>query len=426
MFARGPLYFSVYAIAAAFSTYFSMYAFRKPFAAGEFPGELVWPWVGVVSYKSVLIISQVLGYCASKFIGIRVVSEAGQKVRAWMIVKCIGVAWGALFLFAVVPSPWNALCLFLNGLPLGLVWGLVFSFLEGRQLSEVLGAGLSASYIVASGVVKALGRALIQAGVPEEWMPFVTGLVFVLPLGVSVRLLSQLPPPTLEDERSRTRRAPMDSSARWAFVAQYLPGILALTMLYVVLTAYRDFRDNFAVEIWGALGFRGAPEVLAIAELPIAFLVLVSLALLFLIRDNRTALFSVHVLMASGTTLIGLCTWGYVAKLVGPAFWMIGVGLGLYLAYVPYGCMLFDRLLAVTGTVGTAGFLIYVTDAFGYLGSVVLLFYKDLFTPQLSWIMFFVHLSIWTSAIGSVGFALSWLYFRSRSAGSDSKAKDVL
>ncbi|MCB9529171.1 MAG: hypothetical protein H6701_12460, partial [Myxococcales bacterium] len=31
-----PLAFSSYAIAAAFTTYFCMYAFRKPFGAGSF------------------------------------------------------------------------------------------------------------------------------------------------------------------------------------------------------------------------------------------------------------------------------------------------------------------------------------------------------------------------------------------------------
>ena len=31
-----PVVFSIYAIVAAFSSYFSMYAFRKPFAAGSY------------------------------------------------------------------------------------------------------------------------------------------------------------------------------------------------------------------------------------------------------------------------------------------------------------------------------------------------------------------------------------------------------
>ena len=46
----------------------------------------------------------------------------------------------------------------------------------------------------------------------------------------------------------------MDAEARKAFFMRYLPGLLSLTVLYILLTAYRDFRDNFAVEIWKALG----------------------------------------------------------------------------------------------------------------------------------------------------------------------------
>ena len=78
---------------------------------------------------------------------------------------------------------------------------------------------------------------------------------------------------------------------------------------------------------------------------------------------------------------------------------MILVGTGLYLAYVPYGCVLFDRLIAAVGAVGTAGFLIYVTDAFGYLGSVTLLLYKNFGHADLSWLDFFIAFSYVTSAV---------------------------
>ena len=46
---------------------------------------------------------------------------------------------------------------------------------------------------------------------------------------------------------------------------------------------------------------------------------------------------------------------------------MILNGLGVYLAYVPYGSVLFDRLIASTGVVSTAVFAIYVADFIGYL-----------------------------------------------------------
>ncbi len=404
-------FFSVFAIGAAFSTYFCMYAFRKPFAAGTFAGTATLPLVGDIDYKILFIISQVLGYCLSKFLGIKVVSEMSGDKRALAILGVIGFAWFALLLFAVVPAPYNAICLFFNGIPLGMVWGLVFGFLEGRKLTEVLGAGLSASYIVASGAVKTVGRWLVDAGISEYWMPFAVGACFFLPMCFVVFLLSRLPPPSREDEALRTKRVPMDAEARKAFTLAFLPGLAFLTVLYVLLTAYRDFRDNFSVEIWAALGYAESPEIMTTAELPIAAGVLFVLAILMVIKNNRTALIVVHLIMLSGTLLIGASTWAWQAGLLGPAPWMISVGLGLYVGYVPYGCVLFDRLIAAVGVAGTAGFMIYVTDAFGYLGSVALLLYKNFGQSQLSWLEFFVGFSWATFGICSVCFVGSMLYF---------------
>lgn len=412
-----PWVFVLCAMLAAFSTYFSMYAFRKPFTAGTFDdmAAITLPFVGPVAYKTALIITQVFGYCTSKFLGIKIISEMTPNRRAIAIVGCILTAWLALLLFAVVPSPWNVPFLFLNGLPLGMVWGLVFGFLEGRRVSEPLGAALSASYIVASGAVKAVGRWLVlEHGVSELWMPFVTGGIFVLPMLAFVVLLASLPPPDAEDEAARSPRKPMDKHARRAFFFAYLPGLLPLTVLYVALTAYRDIRDNFAVELWSALDYADEPAIIGFAEVPVAVGVMAALGLLLVIRDNRTALLLVHAFMATGTALVGALTLGWEAGWIGPEAWMIGVGFGLYLAYVPFGCVLFDRLIAAVGAVGTAGFLIYVTDAFGYLGSVALLVYKDLGLGEISWLSFFSTLSIGTSALCTSLFLISMLVFARR------------
>ena len=81
--------FGLYAIAAAFLTYFSMYAFRKPFAAGEYTLLNVPAFDIAIPYefslvpglamplKDALIISQVLGYALSKYLGVKFVTEFG-------------------------------------------------------------------------------------------------------------------------------------------------------------------------------------------------------------------------------------------------------------------------------------------------------------------------------------------------------------
>ena len=420
-----PATFASYAIIAAFSTYFSMYAFRKPFAAGEYAGyaPVILPLVGSIKYKTLLVITQVLGYCLSKFMGIKVISELPAKQRAKTLLLCIGVAWGSLFLFALVPAPYNILCLFLNGLPLGMVWGLTFGFLEGRRLSEVLGVGLSASYILASSVVKGIGVGLISLGVPEIWMPFATGGLFVLPMGLFVFLLASLPPPSAEDIEARSERAPMDRESRIAFFKHFSGGLIPLTALYVLLTAYRDFRDNFSVEIWKELGYSKSEvtALLAGSELPVTIGVLGILALLMVIKNNQKALMAVHLIMMSGTALVGISTLLYQWGWIGPIVWMILIGLGLYAAYVPYGCILFDRLIATVGVVGTAGFLIYVTDAFGYLGSVILMLYKDLGQHQdQAWLDFFISISYITSLVCTFLYGVSFFYFRSTTSASSS------
>ena len=92
---------------------------------------------------------------------------------------------------------------------------------------------------------------------------------------------------------------------------------------------------------------------------------------------------------------------------------MILIGVGLYLAYVPYGCVLFDRLIAATGVVGTAVFMIYVTDAFGYVGSIGVLLFKNFGQAELSWLEFLVGFSWVTASVGAIGFLISGVYFAS-------------
>ncbi len=150
-----------------------MYAFRKPFTAASFSGEPSWG----IGEKTLLVTAQVLGYTLAKILGIRVIAETPASRRAAGILVLIGSAELALLLFGVSPRPIRPLWLFLNGLSLGMVFGLVLGFLEGRRLTEALTAGLCASFILADGVTKSVGTWLLDdQGVPERWMPARGGL----------------------------------------------------------------------------------------------------------------------------------------------------------------------------------------------------------------------------------------------------------
>jgi hypothetical protein len=405
-----PLTFALFAGMAGFCAYFSMYAFRKPFAAATF--GVVDGWSFAIDYKIALVLAQVLGYAMSKFIGVKVISEIAPARRGAAILGLIGASWVALVAFAVVPAPWNVAALFLNGLPLGMIWGLVFGYMEGRRTSEVLGAILCASFILSSGVVKSVGKWLMSdLDVSPFWMPAATGAVFMPLLAVSVWALTQIPPPNAADEAARVRRQPMDGAQRRAFLAAYAPGIVLLVLSYILLTALRDFRDNFAAELWTALGFGKASDVFTASELPVAVIALGVLGAVMLVKDNLRALLVMHGVIFAGFVLLGAATLAFQAGHLSPLAWMISTGAGLYMAYTPFNAMLFDRMVAYSGRIGTAGFLIYVADASGYLGSVALLLWRNFAMVKLDWLHFFVASVYATSIVGAICTLLAGLYF---------------
>ncbi|MBS0374009.1 MAG: hypothetical protein JSR73_05485 [Proteobacteria bacterium] len=398
---------------AGFSAYFSMYAFRKPFSAATF--EHVAGWDFVLDYKIALVLVQVLGYALSKMIGVKVISELEPSRRATAIILLILAAWVALLLFAIVPPPWNVAMMFLNGLPLGMIWGLVFGYMEGRRTSEVLGAVVCASFIVSSGAVKSVGKLLMaKFGLSAFWMPAAAGALFLPLLFVSVWLLSALPPPSAADEAARVRRAPMDAAARRAFLADYGPGVGILIAVYVFATALRDFRDNFAAELWQALGYGNAAAVFTISEIPVAALALVVLGLIIVVRDNERALMVIHGVIAAGLAVLGGSTLAFQAGWLGPVAWMILSGAGLYMVYTPFNAMLFDRLIAVSGRIGTAGFLIYLADASGYLGSCALLVWRNFGLVRLEWLTVFIASAYVMTVAGLVLVVAAALYFHRR------------
>jgi hypothetical protein len=437
--------FVLYATAVAFCTYFCMYAFRKPFAAAKFEGL---HFLGTtIQLKTAIVISQIIGYALSKFIGIRVCSEAREDQRAGMLLLLICWAELALLLFAVVPGEWKIIPIFLNGLPLGMVWGLVVSYLEGRRTSELLMAGLSCSYIVSSGIVKDFGRALIQgdaaqwwthvplvggtiAGalgkVSENWMPVVAGLHFLPFFLLSVLLLNQLPRPNRDDVEERVKRTPMNREERIAFVKTFALGMILLCGPYFFLTAYRDFRDNYQVELFDNLGYSYAQNKAIISQTEILVMVGVmgALALLNLFRQNRFGLIAAFSVMAGGTALLGIATLLLDAKIINGFWWMTLIGLGSYLAYVPFGSLLFDRLIASLRIVGTAVFAIYVADAIGYTGSVGVQLFKDLAQTNMSRLGFFKLYTYFMSALGTICLISACIYFLRRQAAAKERVDE--
>lgn len=400
--------FVFWCFTAAFGAYFCTYAFRKPFFTGQFAGA---EFMGF-ELKTWYIISQVLGYTCSKFLGVHVISTLLKKHRIPLILGLIMISELALAVFAFVPAPYNIPLLFLNGLPLGLVWGVLFHFLEGRRFTEMLGLGLSTNMIMTSGILKSLYLFLqTRFHFSEFFMPFFIGLLFLPLFLFFVWMLTQIPPPDQKDKALRQERKPMKLGEKREVLAQYGPGIFMIIVAYAFLTTLRDFRDNFAVEIWNQIDATQDYLVFAKAETLIALVVMLMIGTLIFVKNNKRAYQYISIGMIFSFCIMLLVTLVFRADHINAFYWMASLGVGFYLPYLLIQIAIFERLIAFLKIQGNAGYFVYMCDSMGYLGSVFLLFYKELFLLQDSYAELLISFSLLTAVLCLVMIAGQYFYF---------------
>lgn len=393
---------------AAFTTYFCMYGFRKAISAGTFDGLTAFG----ISFKSAIIIAQVLGYMTSKFIGIRFISEINPAKRATYILALIGGAHLCLGGMALIPLPYNVLFLFLNGMCLGLIWGLVFSFIEGRKHTDLIALILSINFIFSSGVVKTVGRVSIESWqVSELWMPFATGCIFLPLLFLSVFLLKKIPPPAPEEKEERGERVQINKEQRRELIKQFLPGLMAIILINLLLTILRDIKDNYAVEMLRVLEPGASPGIFTQMETIASIAVFAMLLTLTGISHHFKSLYRQHLAIGLGFITLLICAVAIDNRLGSAIFWLITFTIGLYISYNTLQCLFLERFMAAFKIRGNIGFFFYLMDSVGYLGSCFLILHKELFSADMNWLPYFIQISLLFGIAGAFLVAYSWWYF---------------
>lgn len=384
---------------AAFGCYFCVYGFRKPFTAGLYENQF---WFGI-PWKSVLISSQIAGYMLSKCGGIFFVSSMAWSQRIKAILCSVLIAELALLGFGLAPKPWCILFLIINGLPLGMIFGYIQGFLEGKKNTELFIASLGASFILADGVSKSVGKQLLNIGISETWMPFTAGLIFALPCLFFVWMLQQIPKPTHEDIAERSERAPMTSKDRWQLLKSLGLGISGISLLYLFASLLRGIRSDFAPEIWEYLGFQGVPAIFTQTEIWVTVGILVINGSLVFIKNNLTAFFTSMASIMIGFILLIIC--GTLGLTYLSPFWLIVLtGFGIYLPYLTITTSVFERMIAISKHKANIGFLMYLVDSTGYVGYNILLLCSGFIFPQMELAHEFFS---WIVILGYAGIGIS-------------------
>lgn len=351
-----------------FCLYTFMYAVRKPFSALTYENILVWG----INVKIWMVLAQLLGYTLSKFYGIRLLGKIKREDRSIYLVCILSLATVPLFLLQHLPTPTWPLLMFFNGFPLGLVWGIVFSYVEGRKYTEFIGAMLACTFVFSSGWVKSFGLYLqrnLELNINQ--VPFFTAIIALIAAAIVIFILEKLPPPNSEDKLLRNDRKPLNPIEQRRFLRDHGSILIPFVIIYGIFTIMRDFRDNFSAEMLTENGAYSS-DVFINMELKVSLVLLCLVPLFSWIKNHQIALNTTTFSIILGILTSLTATFLFIQHQISIIGLLMFTGGGFYLGYILINISVMDRIVGFSRESGNSGFLIYIADSVGYLFSLII------------------------------------------------------
>lgn len=417
--------FILWAGGTALLSYSLVYALRKLFTAAEFEGLSVWG----MDYKIAVSIIQLLGYVTAKFLGIKFISELRPEGRLKFIIGSAALSEASLLAFGLMPVPYNIAALFFNGLSLGCMWGVIFSFLEGRRTTDILASIMGVSMALSSGVAKSLGLyAMNDLGVSEFWMPALIGAIAFPLLCLTGWMMTRFPRPTAADIAARTERVTLNGSERRNLFLRFMPILTLLFVANLLITVMRDIKKDFIVCIIDVSTI--SAWTFAHVDTIATLVMLVIFALLATVKNHTTVL---HALLALSTLGMGALAFiGANSDTLGisTTTWLFAQSLCIDVAYLGFQTIFFERFIACFKIRGNVGFFIITIDFVGYAGTVALLVFKEYLLTGIDWSVFYDYINLYVGLTCCIAFAGSMAYIvrrkTRRTATTESKADNDL
>ncbi len=386
-------------------SYSLVYALRKPFTAAEFEGMQV----AGMDYKIAVSVVQLLGYVTAKLMGIKYISELKPESRLKFVINSAALSEISLLVFGLFPAPYNIAALFFNGLSLGCMWGVIFSFLEGRRTTDILASIMGVSMALSSGVAKSMGLYAINSlHVSEFWMPALIG-AFAFPLlCVLGWTMTKFPKPTEADIASRSVRVTLDGRQRWVLFRKFMPVLLMLFAANLLLTVQRDVKEDFIVCIIDV----STVSSWAFAQIDsIATLVLLAVfALLATTYNHLKVLCVLLVLSIAGMGTLAFVAANFERMQLPVNVWLFLQSLCLDMAYLSFQTIFFERFIACFKIRGNVGFFIITIDFVGYMGTLALLVFKEACASHVDWALFYNQMSVYIGVACCLAFVGSLVY----------------
>ena len=397
--------FVLWAGGTALLSYSLVDALRKPFTAAEFEGLQVFG----MDYKIVVSIIQLLGYVSAKLLGIKYISELRPEGRLKFIIGSAALSEISLIAFGLLPMPYNIMALYFNGLSLGCMWGVIFSFLEGRRTTDILASIMGVSMALSSGVAKSLGLYTLNVlHVSEFWMPALIGAIAFPLLCFTGWMMTRFPQPTAADIASRSVRVTLNGHQRWALFRRFMPLLIMLFAANLLLTVQRDIKEDFIVCIIdvSTVSSWAFAQIDSIATL----VLLATFALLSTTYDHLKVLCILLVLSTCGMGTLAFLGANFEQVGLPTTIWLFLQSLCLDMAYLSFQTIFFERFIACFKIKGNVGFFIITIDFVGYFGTLALLLFKEFYASHIDWASFYNSMSLYIGIVCCLAFIGSLVY----------------
>lgn len=337
-----------------------------------------------MTLQEALTLAFALGFGVAKVPALWVMSSTIYFQHRFAMLTSLCVLGAVLSTLPLALSHGNpqitALGLFLGCFPQSWIYGGMVVYLEGRRSTELLFAIMTFSFIFGGSASRGTATAVLGLGVDACWMPFIISMAVLLPALSLLFLLDRLPPPSLSDIAQRRARRAMSSEERYTFIRTYWPGISLCLVAYASITALRQFRDLFTLDLLTAANHGVQPSSITFLflDMPGAVLSGVIVGTCVWFRDNRRALLVMLSIMITFLVCMAGATAVYYGNEISGVVWQMLVGAGILGSYsFMSGSPVYDRLVSASYLNGaTSSFLIFFGDVFGYTGTIALMLWK--------------------------------------------------
>ena len=189
-----------------------------------------------------------------------------------------------------------------------------------------------------------------------------------------------------------------------------MPFLSIILVANFLLVALRDIKEDFLVKIFDVAGSGYSSWIFAQLDSIVSLIILIIFGLMVFVRNNMRVLLILLSLVILGMLTMSFISLRYEALQLSPVVWLFIQSLCLYLAYLCFQTIFFDRFIACFRIRGNVGFFIVLIDFIGYLGTVIVLAVKEFLNPDINWLSFYNQLAGYVGLGCSVLFVGAWVY----------------